>query len=213
MLNQRKLSFFLFLFSSAWIQGVDGDLDPTFGVGGLVITDFGGFDANSRVGVHIQADGKIVVFSNTTAGGNLSNLFNFALARYLPNGSLDNTFGNNGLVITDFGGNEFSGDIAIQADGRIVVAGRNKLVRYNTNGSLDTSFGINGEVNTSVDAFDVLIQPDQLILTSGDLGGNFVLARYLPNGNLDNTFGTNGIVVTDFGGFESNTAVAIQQDG
>jgi uncharacterized delta-60 repeat protein len=99
----------------------DGTLDPTFGDAGLVTTDFGysNPDVDPAVAA-IQADGKIVAAGYTNASGG----YDFALARYNPDGTLDPTFGTAGLVTTDFGG---TGDtayaVAIQADGKIVAGG------------------------------------------------------------------------------------------
>jgi uncharacterized delta-60 repeat protein len=97
----------------------DGTLDPDFGNAGLVVTDFGG-SYDRAVAVDIQADGKIVAAGITNTSGG----YDFALARYNPDGTLDPTFGTAGLVTTDFGG---TGDtayaVAIQADGKIVAAG------------------------------------------------------------------------------------------
>jgi uncharacterized delta-60 repeat protein len=162
----------------------------------------------------LQADGKIVVAGYTTsfAGGN-----NFIVARYNANGSLDTTFGNAGITVTDFGQSDIATGMAIQADGKIVVAGtlRNGsssntlgLARYNPNGSLDLSFGNQGKVVTTapnsgdeLDAKDVLIANGQ-ILVGGYGPGGFIVARYqngvtgVTDGTLDPAFGTGGIAQT-----------------
>jgi len=85
-----------------------GDLDPTFGTGGTVITSFGGSDVASAVVV--QPDGKLVVAGRTNIAGNTV----FALARYNPNGGLDPTFGTGGLVTTDFGSTDQALAVALQ---------------------------------------------------------------------------------------------------
>ena len=91
----------------------DGSLDNTFSGDGKETTDISSFDDASDVA--IQPDGKIVA-----AGvGNQ----NFALARYNPDGTPDTGFGNNGTMTTDFGGTEAGEDLALQADGKIVVSG------------------------------------------------------------------------------------------
>ena len=102
-------------------QAASGDLDASFGSAGTVRTDFrGNFDeANAVV---IQRDGKIVAAGSSFSGSNT--VEDFIVARYNPNGSLDNSFGNNGKVTTDFFRSVDSiSAIAIQPDGRIVVAG------------------------------------------------------------------------------------------
>ena len=92
----------------------DGSLDTSFGSGGKVTTDFGGFDAASAVA--IQPDGKIIAAGRSGSG-------DFALARYNPDGSLDSSFGSGGKVTTDFGGFDSAFGVALQADGKIVAAG------------------------------------------------------------------------------------------
>src|SRR5205823_1660150 len=124
----------------------DGSLDSSFGNNGLVITDFG-FDSQAFA-LAVQTDGKIVVAGYTFTGGSQ---YDFALARYNTDGSLDTTFGTNGEVVTDFGtGGDEALAVVIDADGKIVVAGYTftgdsqydfALARYNADGSLDTSFG------------------------------------------------------------------------
>jgi uncharacterized delta-60 repeat protein len=204
--------------SSAAHLPLAGDLDPTFGSGGVTQSSDG------SAGIALQPDGKIVV-----AGGSL-----FALVRYLPDGSLDPSFGTGGHVETAAGAGSF-GALALQPDGKIVVAGSSPygspneftLARYDSNGSLDSSFGTDGitttVVPTSLDASwrpegsgvaALAVLPDGSVLAAGsarwhgsDLyaeDGEFVLARYTAAGSLDPTFGDGGIVETggdaDLGG-------------
>ncbi len=134
--------------------GAAGALDPTFGTGGIVTTDFGGSPDFGNA-VAIQPDGKIIVAGY---GGTLRSPIGFALARYNSDGSPDATFGTNGQVTTDFGTSYRSGlaDVAVQPDGKIIVAGQNyngsnhdfAVVRYNSDGSLDTTFDVDGKVIT-----------------------------------------------------------------
>jgi uncharacterized delta-60 repeat protein len=199
----------------------DGSLDPTYGSGGKVTTDFGGFDA--AFGVALQTDGKII------AVGQGSSSFDFALARYNADGSLDPTFGSGGKVTTDFtGGFEDAIAVAIQLDGGIVVTGQTfsggfqefALARYNADGSLDTSFGSGGIVTTNF-GFDsafggaLAIQTDGKIVAAGRAGTDFLLARSNVDGSPDASFGSGGIVTTDFGGalFDAAFAVALQSNG
>ncbi len=205
-----------------------GDLDMSFGTDGIVITDLGS-DEDVAYGVAIQSDGKIV-----TAGYSLgsSDTADFALVRYNTNGTLDTSFGADGIVITDAGSHfDYANSVAIQSDGKIVAAGRNHdgskfnfaLVRYDINGSLDTSFDGDGIVITAIGsstdtAKSVVIQGNGKIVTVGnsDNGSNddFALVRYDINGSLDISFGTNGIVTTDIGGLnEKANSAAIQSDG
>jgi len=113
----------------------NGSLDTSFDTDGKVTTNIGP-GVSSDTSVVLQADGKILV-----AGTNGSD---FALARYNTNGSLDTSFDTDGKVTTDFGANDAGRSVAVQADGKILVAGNSgadfALVRYNPDGSLDTSF-------------------------------------------------------------------------
>ena len=102
----------------------NGTLDTTFGVDGLVITNFGG--GSAAFAVALQLDGKIVAAGPTSDPSIDFRAGNFALARYHPNGSLDTTFSGDGLVITDFGGDEQATAVAA-ASGRQNCRGR--LVR------------------------------------------------------------------------------------
>src|SRR2546425_858379 len=99
-----------------------GALDPSFGSGGITVTDFNGSIDDAAFAVAVQPDGKILaagyVFSSAATN------YDFALVRYLPDGSLDAGFGMNGKVATDFyGSTDVARAVALQPDGRIVVAG------------------------------------------------------------------------------------------
>ena len=148
----------------------DGSLDRTFGKGGKVITDFG---RQSGVSVlAIQADGKLVAVG--FAGGVV------VLARYNPDGRLDPTFGKGGKVTTQFGlyltGTVYSAyGLAIQADGKLIVAGNMRdyiaLARYNPDGSLDRTFGSRGRTTMQVEVGNlsnaVVIQPNGRLVAAG----------------------------------------------
>lgn len=198
----------------------DGTLDGTFGNGGKVTTAIGTSD-DFAYSIAIQADGKIIA-----AGFTYNMNEDFALVRYNSDGTLDNTFGVGGKVITQFGsGGDSITAIAIQLDGKIVAVGWSSgfaLVRYNTDGTLDNSFGTNGKVTTAIgdssSAFAIAIQPDGKIIAAG-AGGNqnsdFALARYHANGTLDSSFGMNGTVITPITGLsrESAEEVLLQENG
>jgi len=159
----------------------DGSLDTSFDSDGKVTTDFG-FAAGARA-VAIQPDGRILA-----AGGGR---FDFVLARYHRDGSLDMGFDSDGKVTTDFGPFDMAWDVAIQPDGRIVAAGFSSdfvavdfgLARYNRDGSLDTGFDSDGKVTTDFGAVDtaeaVAIQPDGRVVAAGVSGDDFAVARYL----------------------------------
>jgi uncharacterized delta-60 repeat protein len=206
----------------------NGTLDASFGSTGQVLTDLGSSSLDTALDLVLQSDGKIVVAGYVYAY--LSSDFALvALARYLPNGTLDASFGSNGKVLTDSSGKAHA--IALQPDGKIVVAGERLIIadedhylsdfalaRYLPNGTLDASFGSNGKVLTDFgsEAFAIALQPDGKIVVAGYSGGDFALARYGPNGTLDPTFGGDGKVLTDFGSgsFDLAYALALQpRDG
>ncbi|GAB4371974.1 MAG: hypothetical protein Kow00121_13920 [Elainellaceae cyanobacterium] len=205
----------------------EGRLDTSFGLGGKVLDNFSLYDYGYSVA--LQPDGKLVV-----AGSIYSNNANddFALIRYNSDGSLDSDFNGNGLAATDFGNNDYGYSLALQTDGKIVVAGETStgtgtefaLTRYNPNGTLDTSFGVNGRVTTRFSNYNygsaVRVQPDGKIVVAGyssftdSNDTDFALARYHSDGSPDLTFGTNGKVVTPLGSsFDSKLSLAIQPDG
>jgi len=214
----------------------DGDLDLSFGSGGSVTTNFTARFVGSDLGqdVVVQPDGKIIVVGYTSANGTND----FALARYLPNGQLDATFGSGGKVITDFGGNaDFALDAILQSDGSIVVAGYAftgnatgydfALARYTSSGQLDSSFGVGGKVTTAFagagidQATAVLLQSDGKIVLTGfaatgtTTGTDFAAARYLSNGQLDGSFGVGGKTTIAFanGSTDQASAAVLQSDG
>lgn len=209
-----------------------GTLDPTFGTGGKVLTDFGSSSEDTADALAIQPNGEIVVAGSSDAGGSPD----FALARYTTSGTLDPSFGTVGKVLTNFGSasNDGVASVAIQPNGKIVVAGGHyapkshtfALARYTTSGTLDTSFGRGGKVlpsfgylngMNSSEATGVAIQRNGKIVAVGNTYGGtvFALARFTRRGHLDPRFGTRGRVVTSVGlfGQAGGTALAIQTDG
>ena len=161
-------------------QAADGDLDPLFGSGGMVMTDINK-STDLAEAVAIQADGKLVVVGTVYKNNDFSNE-DFVVTRYNTDGTLDITFGRGGKVRTDFPGlAAVPSSVVIQPNGKIVVAGGAfplftflgdfKVVRYNPNGSLDQSFGDGGIVTTTFPAgsyaFDVALQPDGKIIAAG----------------------------------------------
>lgn len=220
--SQKRISLWLSAFivtaslsSLPTASAADGDLDTTFGTGGKVVTNFG---ADDRIFSSVlQSDGKIIV------AGSSNN--NFAVARYNTNGDLDTSFDTDGLDPIDFGSTDSAEAVAIQSDGKIVVAGTSDndfaLARLNTDGTLDTAFDTDGIVTTDLGsielAYAVAIQSDGKIIVAGvsDIDGDndFALARYNTDGSLDISFDTDGKLTTDFGSFEEIQSVAIQSDG
>jgi uncharacterized delta-60 repeat protein len=179
-----------------------GALDSTFGNAGVVVTTLSS-ESDGGNAVALQPDGKIVVTGSSAS--------RVAVLRYTQSGALDSTFGSGGFVTTaipDGSGNA----VALQPDGKIVVAGRTfastfdgnfAVLRYNSSGVLDSSFGSAGITTTSFGNFgdfasQVAIQPDGKVLVCGYRSNGstyeWALARYTSSGALDSTFGTGGKV-------------------
>ena len=155
--------------------------------------------------------------------------------RFNTSGSLDASFGSGGKVLTDFGAasDDTASAVAIQQDGRVVVAGYSDaagggdfaLARYNADGSLDTTFGSGGKVLTDFGsasndfAADIEVQPNGKIVVAGSsrASGNydFAVVRYDTDGSFDTGFGSGGKVLTDLGAaqIDQASALTIQQGG
>ena len=204
---------------------INGNLDITFGAGGKIITPIGP-RGGAIADVALQSDGKFVVAGSTTDANDNSD---FLILRYTVDGSLDSSFGTGGRLITDVGArSEGASSIAIQNDGKIIVAGYISstgiaLVRVTISGGLDTSFGNNGKVitdyaNTYNEGCDLALQGDGKILVAGRSGGypdlDFEVIRYTSTGGLDLEFGIGGKVTTDFGSNNDQAeSIALQFDG
>lgn len=202
----------------------DGTLDGSFGSGGIVVTPVAPDDNNDIVttnGVTVDPSGRIVVTGQANMGPGAGG-FNSALARYLPSGALDSSFGSGGIVTTAVASADNFDTLvgaAINADGKIVTAGVAEaeglvldlaLLRYNPDGSLDASFGTGGKVtlnvgpgNTDDLPQDLVVQTTGKILVGGGVAatavgvdGDFLVARFNADGSLDASFGTGGIVRT-----------------
>jgi uncharacterized delta-60 repeat protein len=223
-------------------RAADGSLDTGFGTGGEVLTDFGAGSRTTGAGAGILANGKIVASGTVTfiSGGTVAG---FGLAGFRSDGGVDRGFGTRGEVITNVPGpsTDITVGEAIQADGKIIVAGTASvfgptgtinqdfaLTRFNADGSVDTRFGNGGSVLTDFGTgtnvlAGVTIQPDGKIVVAGTIEGtingefvqDFGLARYNTDGTLDRSFGNRGEVITDFGPDTSATAggIAIGPDG
>jgi uncharacterized delta-60 repeat protein len=194
-----------------------GSLDPSFSGDGKQTTRFAGSDG--ALGVAIQADGKIVV-----VGSQCADSCAFALARYNPNGSLDQSFSGDGKQTTGFGeASSRAAGVALQG-GKIVAVGSFSgdfaIARYNPNGTLDTSFSADGRQTTNfgppgfgtIDfATNVALQNGKIVAVGGTgtpSGGGFALARYNSNGTLDTSFSGDGKQMTDLGDYVQGMAVA-----
>lgn len=210
----------------------DGSLDDTFDGDGIATFDLSGVaDVDEQAyEVTVQADGKVLVAGYGDNGDD----DDFAILRLNDDGSLDDSFGTGGVVAVNVGVWDYGNTIAVQSDGKIIVAGESQvdgnydfsMARLNTDGTLDTSFGTSG--TTTVDfaagydaAVEVEIQGDDTIILAGPSfsgteveTGDFAAARFSADGVLDTSFGTDGLAVVDFDGGEDRAyGMAIQDDG
>ena len=202
----------------------DGSLDASFDPGGTdgpgkKIFGYGGFDIANAV--LVQPDGRIVIAGN--GGGN------FVVTRLNPDGSFDPSFDGDGTAGADFGGADYGFAVALQPDGRIVVAGQAgeddvAVARFNPAGladaTLDETFSGDGTKRFGYGGVDsaraALVQPDGKILLIGYGGPSRKLAatRLTPDGAFDPGFGDDdGTASVEFGGDDLGYAAALQRDG
>jgi uncharacterized delta-60 repeat protein len=212
--------------------GRDGTLDNSFGNGGKLMTAIGnGSNGNNdqAMAVAVQQDGKILVAGRSQQGTS----DDFAIVRYLANGTLDASFGNGGKVLIDFaGGTDVARALLVQADGKIVVAGEAAiagtgidfaLARLNADGTPDAGFGQGGKVNTALKsgtgtdtiralALQAVEGENRILAVGGD--GDFLAARYTAAGVLDAGFAQGGKLVGVFGSNIGGAhAVTVLPDG
>jgi uncharacterized delta-60 repeat protein len=216
-----------------------GMLDPSFGGGGTVTTDFGGA-MDSAQAVAIQPDGKIVVVGTSVSAGSAK----IAIARFGGDGSRDTGFGgsNTGTATTMLTGADYGRAVALRADGKIVVAGVSGapggpsmvlLVRYRADGTLDldngSAFGFGGYVlapfqtmdqssGLTFDAAGRIVVAGQAAAADAGAGmdggsSSYLVARFDDNGARDDTFGDNGGVFVPIGTMDTASAVVTQSDG
>ena len=191
-----------------------GQLDRTFGAGGLASTGFAG-DGDSGTAVAVQPDGKIIwVGSQSNPNFTFGGTFEFAVARFNPDGTLDSGFGSGGRVSTEFfapplqGAQEFAAAVLVQPDGKILVAGsarqgqnrfapiQGAIARYNANGGLDSSFGTGGKVvsasHGAITALGLDSARDIFVLPA--------LAEFSPPGHADAAVTPAAITASSHGG-------------
>lgn len=188
----------------------DGSLDNSFGGDGKVSYNFGALYDDYANEMVLESDGKITLVGHT----NLNTLnSSICLARFLPNGDIDPSFGNSGEVITDLGTDyDFGYTLAQNAEGKYAVSGKSSsdvyVALYDENGTLDANFGTGGIARIVAQSgfvyygYDIAFQPDGKIVVGGTYGENgninFFVARFNTDGTLDNTFSVNGLLDTDF---------------
>lgn len=183
----------------------DGSQDISFGNKGSVVTPVKA-NAGSFQSIVVMSDGKII------AGGYsaVSTLVDIVIMRFNADGSLDNSFGQNGMIQKNISKYAYVNDMIVQPDGKILITGNKKdskndiktsfVVRYTANGSIDEEFGSNGIVLTEYDRPTeinaITLQSDGKIVTGGVFNflsnPEYIVVRYLQNGKIDNSFGIDG---------------------
>jgi uncharacterized delta-60 repeat protein len=186
-----------------------GVLDNSFSLDGREQAYFSGTLRSEIQAMALQDDGKLLVAGRVRIS---SDKYDFAVARYLSDGTLDPHFNGTGLWVANQKADDSLSDIQVQRDGKIVAAGRagsssrsgdGVLIRLNADGSLDSSFDGDGSISFhlgSDDRFETLdILANGQILAAGAADDEALVARFNPNGSLDVGFGTNGALTTEFG--------------
>ncbi|MEX0985472.1 MAG: hypothetical protein WD096_10555 [Actinomycetota bacterium] len=193
----------------------DGDLDPSFGGDGIVRSALAdGFRVANDV--LIQPDGRIVV-----VGWSGDRTPKWALVRYLPDGRMDRTFGDDGLVVTPYRWAMAYG-AALQPDGLIVVTGYSSwgfaVARYRPDGQLDRSFGDGGKIAQDEPSLvitgAVAVRPDGRLVLGGDRDiFRHAIVRLMPDGSYDRSFGGDGVVVVHTGCCEQGITAVLPLAG
>lgn len=208
----------------------NGQLDSTFGTDGVARINVAQTE-NDFDGVIVQPDGKIL------AVGHIANSFlSFAMlaVRFMPDGTLDQSFNSDGILNWSYSGVDDEGfDVVMTADNHYIIVGFTTTVTFNYSmlmikldqqGDFVQGFGTNGVVTADMGTYDVatkvIIQPDNKILVGGGSGeappmdSDFAFWRYNPDGSLDPTFGTDGLSKIQFAGFyDESLSMAVQSDG
>jgi uncharacterized delta-60 repeat protein len=201
----------------------DGSPDSSFGGDGRVRTDFG--HSETAEGVAVASQDRVIAVGESWNGTGL-HAPDAVLARYQPDGHLDPSFGGDGRVRTLIGYQSGANAVAVDAQGRIVIAGWSfpqnppydesfTIARYETNGSPDAAFGTRGRVRTSFGSPDqwdssalamAIDSQGQIVATGvseapdGSGRTRSAMARYKPNGTLDTSFSGNGKLTPPTGG-------------
>lgn len=203
----------------------DGSLDNTFSFDGKVTTTVEDDDYPRAVAIGPNGSITLAGFSQVGVGDHIG-----LLARYNSDGTLDDSFGVNGIVLEDFGtGDDELFDVVIDGSGKILTCGRTGnssasdflLAKFNSDGSMDNSFSFDGQVKVDFEgdydhAYAMIVQPDSRILIGGyaDDGSDVAhaMARFKADGSLDNTFGTSGKAFNQIGTLGAIRDITLQTD-
>lgn len=213
----------------------NGSLDTSFGAGtGKVSTNFSTSAGSNAYGfaLALQPDGKVVMVGDSSDTANPGTGADLTIFRYNDDGSLDSGFGTGGKArVSASSANDTAEAVALQADGRIVVAGRAAgfqaivIARLTSAGAPDSAFGSGGKVLLNLSAtmnaaYAVAVQPDGKIVAVGsvgrDLAGNrdLVVLRFTSSGVLDTSFnGTGQVRYAPVKGVAEGRSIAILPTG
>ncbi|MCB0839579.1 MAG: T9SS type A sorting domain-containing protein [Bacteroidetes bacterium] len=203
MMKTKQFLIFFLIACLSHASAQQGTLDQTFGNKGIATLDFSGEDDKAQA-IVVQPDGKILITGTVDNGSNK----NFGVARYHPDGSLDQDFGFNGKKQIDFfGDDDFAEAISLESDGKIIIAGTSlngsgdvffSVARLNPDGSYNLDFDADGKsswkgagTDKSVSAKDVAIDANGNIMVAGTsdverhgvANSSFTVVRFLPDGS------------------------------
>lgn len=206
------------------VHNIDGKPDKHFNGGRIVTTDLGGLSEFAQKAV-VQRDGKLIVGGITDSQ---DGEFDIALVRYNRDGSIDESFGERGIVISDLGGRDGLFGLELQTNGEIIVAATSNsagtndavIIRYLPTGEIDELFGINGMTMIDLGGFETvggvkLTWDDKIIVTGSTTSASVdtYIAQVNTNGELDFEFGDGGLAYVDLAKSELPSDILIQQDG
>lgn len=202
----------------------NGTLDSSFNATGILHVELGGYGGNLK-GLFVHPDGKILAGGVTAYGGNDDR---FVLLQLKPNGEMDSSFGIHGIAMSFPPGGGFVHDMAMQSDGKIILAGRNLfnggiMVRFTPAGTIDNTFGVAGyaeiiSANGIVGTEQVEITPDGRIYVSGHIelsatNEDVYFVKCKNDGTIDSSYSQSGIV-TSIGKYKERIhSMVVQQDG
>ena len=216
----RMVCALLPVLAASTAIAANGDLDPSFGTGGFRIAGILDGSANVSAGTAVQPDGKILLCETENTSGALD----FFVARFTASGAIDTSFSFDGHTTIDFGGNnDICTGLAVQTDGKIVVAGTTiptaagsnadfAIARLNNDGTLDTSFGAgSGKAVVGFDlgggnndlAYALALRPDNRIVVVGSAqtaanGTDFAILQLNTDGSRDTSFNLTGRLSVGF---------------
>jgi len=227
---RQLLIISILLLSITMLNAQDGTVDQSFAINGHTMTQILEDKNSAATNVLVLSDGKIL------ASGIYDNYGRNAVTavRYNTDGSLDEAFGEGGIVQTYFAETQVVGEqngLGLQSDGKIIISGYTTsatdydfaVMRLNSDGSVDSSFGTDGRTLTEIGdkqdyAYGLTIQDDDKIVMVGrrsdNTGSDAIVVRYTGDGHLDASFGTDGVVAIDFdGGADDLRTVEYQSNG